>query len=471
VYTQCPQCLTYFQVTPEHLKVAQGNVRCGQCRNVFSALGNLTELPPEAINQSAAKPKPQSFANNMSDTISDFERDLADEQDAVANPPKSTSGLSAAIEKINQLNKRSTNLNRNAPPPAKPPAAKPAARPAAAAAKEMPKPAASSAPYAKPAAPQPTPRAPARPAVAAKPVVTAAPRTAPMPAAASASAATNVNANANAALAKKRAPNPNPPAAPKPRPRTSSLSVDVDAALSAIDNLDITSDRQPRRIMEEITISSPPDAAAVSQERRVKSLERPQPSSPNLPAVTRPSSAIPKALLEDFQRAKAAAILAKHAAKGNIWVIGSVFMMIVFLSQTIYFKYDDLARISSLRPWMMRFCNVAHCELSLPFEIKKLELLGQDIRSHPKIRKALLVTVTLMNRAKYPQAYPGLEIKFMDMNSQMVAMRRFMPHDYLATDVNVDAGIPANTPIEVELQLIDPGSKAINFEFDMFRAS
>jgi predicted Zn finger-like uncharacterized protein len=47
MYTQCPQCLTYFQVTPEHLRIAQGNVRCGQCRNVFSALGNLTEEPPQ----------------------------------------------------------------------------------------------------------------------------------------------------------------------------------------------------------------------------------------------------------------------------------------------------------------------------------------------------------------------------------------------------------------------------------------
>ena len=51
MYTQCPQCLTYFQVTPEHLRIAQGNVRCGQCRNVFSALGNLTEEPPKTAYQ------------------------------------------------------------------------------------------------------------------------------------------------------------------------------------------------------------------------------------------------------------------------------------------------------------------------------------------------------------------------------------------------------------------------------------
>jgi len=465
--------LTYFQVTPEHLKVAQGNVRCGQCRNVFSALGNLTELPPEAISQSANKSSTQTFADNMSATISDFERDLADEKDAVANPPKS-GGLSAAIDKINQLNKRSNTVTRKTSPP---PAAKPAIRPAPAAPpsapppRELPKPATSSAPYAKPvakpAAPPPikeSPKTPMRPRAASAGMPSAA---MPQNSAAINNTALNTAPN-NASVAKKRAPVA--PAA-KARTRNTSVSLDVDAALSAIDSLDITSERPPqRRVIEEITLGATPEPAAAAN-NRVKALARPQPTTTNLPAVTRPTSSIPKALLEDFQRAKAAAIMAKQSAKGNIWVIGSVVMMFVFLTQTIYFKYNDLARISSLRPWMERFCHVANCEVSLPFEIKKLELLGQDIRSHPKIRKALLVTVTLMNRAKYPQAYPGLEIKFMDMNSQMVAMRRFLPRDYLAADVNIDAGIPANTPIEVELQLIDPGSKAINFEFDMFRAS
>lgn len=459
MYTQCPQCLTYFQVTPEHLKVAQGNVRCGQCRNVFSALGNLTELPPEAVSHPIGNEKntakKQNFAENMSATISDFERDLADEKDAVAKPPKSSNGLSAAIEKINQLNKRSSSLtarNKAAPAPAPAPAKtkakpekkpEPVATPPAAATREKPKPMPSSAPYVKPAA-----KPSAKPAAAASDT-----RTALQP-------------------IKSPQPRKRPPPA-KPKPRVSGPSIDVDAALSAIDSLDITSERPMRRqVVEDITLSSEPiqDQVALS-ERRVKSLERPVQSSPNLPAVARASSAIPKALLEDFQRAKAAAIMARQSAKGMGWIAGSVLLMVVFLGQTIYFKYNDLARISGLRPWMERFCDLTHCELSLPFNIKKLELLGQDIRSHPKIRKALLVTVTLINRADHTQAYPGLEITFMDLNSQLVAMRRFLPADYLAPGVNVEAGIPANTPIEVELQLIDPGSKAINFEFDMFRAS
>ena len=44
MFTQCPNCETTFQVTADQLKAANGDVRCGQCLTVFSALDNLSEL-------------------------------------------------------------------------------------------------------------------------------------------------------------------------------------------------------------------------------------------------------------------------------------------------------------------------------------------------------------------------------------------------------------------------------------------
>ena len=39
--TQCPECHTAFKVSPEHLAVANGWVRCGRCGGVFEALLHL----------------------------------------------------------------------------------------------------------------------------------------------------------------------------------------------------------------------------------------------------------------------------------------------------------------------------------------------------------------------------------------------------------------------------------------------
>ncbi|HEX23014.1 MAG TPA: hypothetical protein ENH21_06230, partial [Chromatiales bacterium] len=46
MYTQCPHCQAYFEVTADQLKVGEGDVRCGQCLSIFNALQHLTERLP-----------------------------------------------------------------------------------------------------------------------------------------------------------------------------------------------------------------------------------------------------------------------------------------------------------------------------------------------------------------------------------------------------------------------------------------
>ncbi|MAY41608.1 MULTISPECIES: DUF3426 domain-containing protein [unclassified Neptuniibacter] len=41
IITQCPHCIALFKVTPGQLKIADGQVRCGNCLHVFSALDNI----------------------------------------------------------------------------------------------------------------------------------------------------------------------------------------------------------------------------------------------------------------------------------------------------------------------------------------------------------------------------------------------------------------------------------------------
>ena len=46
MYTHCPECSTYFRITAEQLRAAQGKVRCSNCETVFSALDTLEETLP-----------------------------------------------------------------------------------------------------------------------------------------------------------------------------------------------------------------------------------------------------------------------------------------------------------------------------------------------------------------------------------------------------------------------------------------
>ena len=54
--TRCPACATAFRVSAEQLKVKQGQVRCGQCRQVFNALTTLVDEPEPAPPAEAFPP-------------------------------------------------------------------------------------------------------------------------------------------------------------------------------------------------------------------------------------------------------------------------------------------------------------------------------------------------------------------------------------------------------------------------------
>ncbi|MGI9330013.1 MAG: DUF3426 domain-containing protein [Gammaproteobacteria bacterium] len=47
MFTRCPECGTVFRVTANQLRVAQGDVRCGNCAHVFNAMQYLTDELPE----------------------------------------------------------------------------------------------------------------------------------------------------------------------------------------------------------------------------------------------------------------------------------------------------------------------------------------------------------------------------------------------------------------------------------------
>ena len=43
--TCCPFCATKFKVVPDQLRISEGWVRCGQCKEIFDAAAHLQVLP------------------------------------------------------------------------------------------------------------------------------------------------------------------------------------------------------------------------------------------------------------------------------------------------------------------------------------------------------------------------------------------------------------------------------------------
>jgi hypothetical protein len=147
------------------------------------------------------------------------------------------------------------------------------------------------------------------------------------------------------------------------------------------------------------------------------------------------------------------------------WSVANLALMAVLVIQFAYFNRDDLVRYTQWRPALEKMCHYAGCILPLQSDITKITLINRELRSHPHVANALLVTATLVNKATFPQPYPMLQLNLSDFSGRTVAMRRFQPTEYIGKAAEINGGMRPGQPIEVSLELADPGKTAVGFEF------
>ncbi|HQQ69472.1 MAG TPA: zinc-ribbon domain-containing protein [Alicycliphilus sp.] len=57
--TRCPHCATTFKVVADQLRISDGWVRCGQCKEVFDATEHLLVSEPQSLLPEMLLPAPQ----------------------------------------------------------------------------------------------------------------------------------------------------------------------------------------------------------------------------------------------------------------------------------------------------------------------------------------------------------------------------------------------------------------------------
>ena len=145
--------------------------------------------------------------------------------------------------------------------------------------------------------------------------------------------------------------------------------------------------------------------------------------------------------------------------------VGIGFLVLLLGLQWVYFNRDVLAADESWRPTLERGCRLVHCDLPLRVDLSQMDIVNRAVRKHPRLQDVLLINVAFENRAAFIQPYPLLEVNFTDQSGNSVAMRRFRPAEYLAADVDADGGMVTGSPVQVVLEVMDPGDEVVSFQF------
>lgn len=149
----------------------------------------------------------------------------------------------------------------------------------------------------------------------------------------------------------------------------------------------------------------------------------------------------------------------------SIWSLGILCLTIAASVQLIYFKRAELTRNAELRPYLISFCKVANCEIPELKDIRRLELATKNVYSHPNVDNALMITAVIINQASFSQQFPSLQVSFTNLVGDIVMARQFKPSEYLNTSEDKLSDMQPGLPIQIILEVIDPGKNATAYEF------
>ncbi len=146
-----------------------------------------------------------------------------------------------------------------------------------------------------------------------------------------------------------------------------------------------------------------------------------------------------------------------------LWRLLALLLTLGLGAQLTWIGRAALTRNALTRPWLLSACQLLRVPPPQVRDLALLQLGARDIRPHPDVPGALLISATLRNRAPWTQPYPPLEVSLSDLSGKPVALRVFAPDAYLGSRALAARGLPAGASAAISLEVRDPGRQAVAF--------
>lgn len=150
--------------------------------------------------------------------------------------------------------------------------------------------------------------------------------------------------------------------------------------------------------------------------------------------------------------------------RNMLWTFGSIALVIFLLGQITYWSKVELLP----QGWIDKACNLFGCNTSIKRDISAIKMLNRNIYTHPNVEDALMITTTIVNESEITQPFPKLQVALMDVQGEVIAIRLFTPEQYLVNKALLDTLMPPDKPVGARLEVLDPGSNVIAYEFKFY---
>lgn len=144
-------------------------------------------------------------------------------------------------------------------------------------------------------------------------------------------------------------------------------------------------------------------------------------------------------------------------------LLACLLLSAVLAAQFLWQRMPIYSRTADWRPVYEFACRIIACELPVYSEISALRSDNLVVRTHPSAANALTVSLSFRNTARFPQPFPVVILSFNSATNAIIALREFAPSEYLDAELRDLSMMPVMTPVQIEIEVIDPGADAVNY--------
>jgi predicted Zn finger-like uncharacterized protein len=148
-----------------------------------------------------------------------------------------------------------------------------------------------------------------------------------------------------------------------------------------------------------------------------------------------------------------------------LWAIGILLLFTVGIAQTIYYQRYSLIDKPRFQQQVLNLCQFLPCSNESFSSKREIKLLERNVFTHPVENNALMIGGAFVNQAPFNQKLPELVVSLFDLNGALIANRSFKAAEYLPQSSS-ETVMKSGKPIQFRLEIIDPGTTALTYEFE-----
>jgi predicted Zn finger-like uncharacterized protein len=149
-----------------------------------------------------------------------------------------------------------------------------------------------------------------------------------------------------------------------------------------------------------------------------------------------------------------------------VGIVGGVALAALVLA--VSFREQTVRAVPGLAEPLRAVCEVLGCSIPLAQDADSMSIETSELKIDPDHPKMLVVTASLRNRARFPQAYPALELTLTDARDAVLSKRRILPEEYLSRGNAATAGIAPNAEVSVRLPVGADDGRAAGYRLYLY---